>query len=334
MSVRERGNSWQVDIHLTHERHFATLSKNEYSYEQALEFEKELRRQLGKPTKGKVNINSVVHEYLAWVKMQQSPATLIFKKYVLLKHILPYFGYMTPERITDGVITAYKNKRKQEVIYNTRSKGNNRLINLELLTLRHLCKKMFKEKIEAELLPDKRKLPTVLTVDEVKRFLDALEPKYRLLFRLMYETGSRKTEILNLKPESINGNIVTVQGKGGVWRDNPITKDLARNLQHYVKEGKISLSEKVFPFVNIYKAIARAKKKTGITKRIYPHLLRHSLGTHVIESGGDIRTLQEILGHKELTTTQIYTHISNEQKRKVLGMVTNMVTSGNKGRNQ
>jgi integrase/recombinase XerD len=328
MSVRERGNSWQVDIHLTHERHFATLSKNEYSYEQALEFEKELRRQLGKPTKGKVNINSVIHDYLAWVKNQQSPATLKFKKYVLFKHILPYFGYMTPERITEGVITAYKNKRKQEVV-SAVSKGNSRMINLELLTLRHLCKKMFKERIEAELLPDKRKLPTVLTQDEVKRFLDALEPKYKLFFQLMYETGSRLNEVLSLKYSDIDGNIVTIRGKGGRWRTVPISSALSKELA-LPRDTVSNVDTSIFPFVNIYKAVSRAKKKAGIDKRIYPHLLRHSLGTHVIEHGGDIRTLQEILGHKELTTTQIYTHISNVQKRKVLSMVTNMVTNGDK----
>lgn len=333
MSVRERGNSWQVDIHLTHERHFATLSKNEYSYEQALEFEKELRRQLGKPTKGKVNINSVIHDYLAWVKNQQSPATLKFKKYVLFKHILPYFGYMTPERITEGVITAYKNKRKQEVV-SAVSKGNSRMINLELLTLRHLCKKMFKEKIEAELLPDKRKLPTVLTQDEVKRFLDALEPKYKLFFKLMYETGSRLDETLNLKWEDVNGDMVTIKGKGGRWRTTPISDVTAHEIALYRKGSITDDSGKVFPFVNIYKAIARAKKKAAIDKRIYPHILRHSIATHILEHGGDIRTLQEILGHKELTTTQIYTHISSEQKRKVLSMVTNMVTSGNKEGNE
>lgn len=335
MSVRERGNSWQIDIHFTKERHFATLKKSDFSYEEALQYEADLRKQLGRQSiPDTIDINSVYREYLQWVEKQQSPATLRIKRYLLVKHILPFFGRLTPERITEGLIDTYKRNRKEEIISAT-SRGNNRIINLELLTLRHLCKKMFGIKIQANLLPDEQALPVVLTKEEIKRFIDALEPWYRLLFMLIYQTGMRKCEVLNLKWGDINGNLVTVKGKGGSQRTLPVSKAIVKLIAwHRLSTGLMAKNAgddlKLFSFVNIYKAIKRAKIKAGITKRIYPQLLRHSLGTHFIEAGGNIRMLQEILGLKDLTATQRYTHIALEQKRRALEMVTN----GNKKKNE
>lgn len=321
--MRVRGNSYQIDIHLTHARHFHTLPKSKYSYEDALALEAEIRKELGKVKHSKDDINSKVNEYLEWVELHQSPVTLRKKKYVLASVILPHFGHLTPERITEGLINAYKNKRKLNV-KSKRSKGQNKTINDELLVLRHLCKKMFKFRLEAELLPYTRELPTVLTKDEVHRFLDALEPKYKFMFGLMYYAGLRKSEVINLKWENIQGNSIILGGKGGRWRSVPLSDVLIQTLDFHRENIGTGTSGLIFPsykglkYNNIYKAIARARKKTGIEKHIYPHLLRHSFGTHIIEGTGDMRTLQELLGHAKISTTMIYTHITSEQKKKVL----------------
>lgn len=316
--MRSRGNSWQIDIHLSKERHFATFPKTEYSYEDVLQIEKDIRARLGKQkVHVKDDINSVASDYLDWVKLHQKPATLRLKRYLLTLHILPFFGAMTPERITEGLITTYKKKRKQE-IKSAVSKGNDRMINLELLTLRHLCSQMFKEKISAELLPHRKELPVVLTKEEVKAFLDAAEPKYRTLFVFMYHTGSRLSEALNTKWSDLDGNNVTIYGKGGRWRNVPISNTLKVELALYKGIMVQHESGRLFPFSNIYKAVDRTRKKAGIEKRVYPHLLRHTLGTHILEATGDIRTIQEIFGHQAITTTEIYTHIADQQKRNVL----------------
>lgn len=320
--MRSRGNSWQIDIHFTKERHFTTLRKSEYSYKQALEYEADIRKGLGKVKHNKDDINSKVHDYLAWVQMHQSPVTWKKKKYILFGYILPYFGNLTPERITEGLINAYKNKRKQN-LHSKRSKGGNKSINDELLVLRHLCRKMFKFKIEAELLPYKAELPTVLTKDEVHRFLDALEPRYRLMFSLMYYAGLRKSEAVNLKWESVQGDCIIVKGKGGRWRSVPIGGALIQEIASlngvghdasaYIFQGRTGK-----PIKHLDRLYERARLKAGLEKRVYCHLLRHSFGAHIVEGTGDMRTLQELLGHAKITTTQIYSQISSDHKRQVL----------------
>lgn len=337
--MRSRNNSWQIDIHLTHARHFHTLPKSQYSYEDALALETELRKELGKVKHHKDDINSKVHEYLRWVELHQSPVTYRKKKYILFSVILPYFGHLTPERITEGLISGYKAKRKGS-LNSKRAKGGNKSINDELLVLRHLCRKMFNYKLQAELLPYRAELPTVLSKEEVHRFLDALEPRYRLLFSLMYHAGLRKSEAVNLTWENVQGDCIIIKGKGGRWRSVPISNAIMQEIASLNGVGHdantyVFQSRTGKPIKHLDRLYERARLKSGIEKRIYPHLLRHSFGTHIVEGTGDMRTLQELLGHAKITTTQIYSQISSDHKRQVLeaglhgNIHGNMVTEDN-----
>lgn len=321
--MRQRGNSWQIDINLGKAgRHFHTCKKSEYNYADALVLEAELRKELGRAKRFKDDINSKVQDYLKWVEMHQSPVTYRKKKYILFGYILPYFGLLTPERITQGLINGYKNKRKQN-LNSKRSKGGNKSINDEILVLRHLCRKMFDYKLNAELLPYRAELPTILTKEEVKRFLDALEPQYRLMFSLMYYCGLRKSEAVNLTWKSVQSDCLIVKGKGDRWRSVPLSTELLSELKslngtghdtgEYVFHGKTGK-----PIKHLDRLYERARLKAGIDKRVYCHLLRHSFGAHIVEGTGDVRTLQELLGHAKITTTQIYSQISSEHKRQVM----------------
>lgn len=324
MSVRKRGNSWQIDINTRkHGRHFHTIPCEEYTFDQAVELEKEIRKKLGFKVSHKDDLNSKFKEYIKWVELHQAKKTAKIKRYLLNAHVLPFFGSLTPERITQQLITAYKTKRKTEtdIRYISRSKGNNRQINLELLALRHMVKHCYKQKLETDLLPDNRKLPVPLTQEEVKVFLDNLDDKYKLFFRLIYETGMRLSEALNLKWEDVATNVVTIKGKGGRWRTIPLGNALSSEIASFHTMTVETVHDTIFGFSNVYKAVARAKKKAGINKRIYPHLLRHSIATHLVEATGDLRGIQEILGHKSSKTTEIYTHIADEHKRKLLDKV-------------
>jgi site-specific recombinase XerD len=323
MSVRERGSSWQIDINLGKGgRHFHTLRKDKYDYNDALVLEVEIRKELGKVKHSKDDINSKVHDYLEWVRLHQSTVTHKKKKYILFGYILPSFGNLTPERITEGLITGYKNKRKQGIT-SKRSKGGNKSINDELLVLRHLCRKMFKYKLDAELLPYKAELPTVLTKGEVHRFLSALEPRYRLMFSLMYYAGLRKSEAVNLTWQSVQSDCLILKGKGSRWRSIPLSKELMKEIA-LLNGGVHDVNTFVFQsrtgkqIKHLDRIYERARQKAGIEKRVYCHLLRHSFGTHIVEGTGDMRTLQELLGHAKITTTQIYSQISSEHKRQVL----------------
>ncbi len=176
-------------------------------------------------------------------------------------------------------------------------------------------------------LPKKeKKLPAVLTKDEVRNLIDSTDSlKSRLMVALLYSTGLRVSEIVNLKVDDIdfNANSGWVRkGKGSKDRLFIMSKQLSEELKEYLSNrGQNNLyvfsKEKPLTTRNIQKIIQGTRKRAGINKKITPHTLRHSFATHLLEQGTDIRIIQAILGHSSLSTTQVYTHISNEQFRKV-----------------
>ena len=179
-----------------------------------------------------------------------------------------------------------------------------------------------------------RKIPEFLTLEEVFRVLKApdLEKRHgirdRAILEIMYATGLRVSEVSWLKVSDVNLEIgfLKCKGKGSKERIVPLGKAAQNFLRKYLNEarpsflaGKVSL----YLFVgqggrrlsrqSIWKAIKKAVKTAGITKRVSPHTLRHSFATHLLEGGADLRSVQEMLGHSSINTTQIYTHIN--QKR-------------------
>ena len=170
---------------------------------------------------------------------------------------------------------------------------------------------------------DKR-LPEVLTKDEVKRLIDsASNRKSRLIISLLYSSGLRVSELVNLRIEDLNLNEGTGwvrKGKGSKDRIFTVSNNLVNQLKQYL-EGKqhnyIFSKDKPLTTRNIQKIIKNLREKCSINKKITPHTLRHSFATHLLEQGTDIRIIQSILGHSNLNTTQVYTHISSEQIKKV-----------------
>lgn len=169
-------------------------------------------------------------------------------------------------------------------------------------------------------------LPVVLTKEEVKELINSIEnKKHKLIVKLLYSSGLRLSELVNLKVGNLelNENIGWVRGgKGKKDRMFLISKKLSEELAELIKGRK----EEEFLFVgrkgrmserNVQKIINLAAKKAGIEKPVHPHVLRHSFATHLLESGENIRKIQELLGHSNLSTTQIYTHISTEELKKV-----------------
>lgn len=174
----------------------------------------------------------------------------------------------------------------------------------------------------------KRRLPTVLNKDEIKALLNNTGyEKSRILTSLLYSSGMRISECLNLNLEDIefDKKIAWVRGgKGGKDRMVILSNFLIVDLRHYLKhkgiteglilrgrDGKMSVR-------NAEKIISKAAKRSGIRKRVTPHTLRHSFATHLRESGTDLRVIQELLGHSSIQTTEIYTHVSSEEKRRVV----------------
>ncbi|WP_461834152.1 site-specific tyrosine recombinase XerD [Desulfothermus sp.] len=173
-----------------------------------------------------------------------------------------------------------------------------------------------------------RTLPDVLTKDEVFSLIEApdVNTKYgfrdRVLLELMYGSGLRVSEvcILNLFDIDFEGGFLRVTGKGDKQRIVPVHIDGLKLLEEYIENIRPRFSPKTDNvFLNrfgrpisrqaIWKIIKYYAKKVGITKNIYPHTLRHCFATHLLEGGADLRSVQILLGHSDISTTEIYTHV-------------------------
>lgn len=177
----------------------------------------------------------------------------------------------------------------------------------------------------------KKSLPKVLSKEEVVKILDVdLINKYsyrnKAMIELMYSSGLRISELINLKLYDINLDIgnVRVMGKGSKERLIPVDDYAINYLKKYIEEYRILLNTKNsdYLFLNnrgtnisrqaFFKIIKEIAIKKNIKTEFSPHTLRHSFATHLLENGADLRSIQEMLGHSNVTTTQIYTHVSDK----------------------
>lgn len=181
--------------------------------------------------------------------------------------------------------------------------------------------------------------PDFLFQEEMIELLDSIEiqddlgVRNKAMLELMYASGLRCSEVVNLQVSDIDFNqmIILVHGKGGKDRYVPFHEYARDWLIKYIDEARNNLMIKNeghnFVFVNkngnpltnrgIENIVDRITFKYDATKKIHPHTIRHSFATHLLNAGADIRTVQELLGHKNLTTTQVYTHISKDHLKKV-----------------
>ncbi len=205
------------------------------------------------------------------------------------------------------------------------SKAKNTIM-LALAALKFFYSEILKKDLSNIKIPKKeRKLPEVLTKDEVKKLIESADnKKSQLMIKMLYSSGLRVSELVNLKVEDMNLSEKTGwvrSGKGSKDRIFSISEALAKELQEYIearKENKYCFSkEKPLTTRNVQKIISYTKNKAGMSKKVTPHTLRHSFATHLLENGVDIRLIQAMLGHASISTTQIYTHISGEQIKKV-----------------
>lgn len=188
-------------------------------------------------------------------------------------------------------------------------------------------KEMLKKKFEIKTPKIKKSTPVVMTKEEINDLFNAIKNKKHLaLIKLYYSSGLRLSEAINLKVKDLdlNENVLWVRsGKGGKDRMTILSNSLAQDLKNFIasknKDDFVFVTRKQSPFSArfIQKILEKAKQKINLQKDIHIHTLRHSFATHLLEAGTDIRKIQELLGHSDLSTTQIYTQISNEQLKKV-----------------
>jgi integrase/recombinase XerD len=183
-----------------------------------------------------------------------------------------------------------------------------------------------------------RRLPGVLSRDEVARLLDAPDPADRMFWRdkalleFAYAAGVRVGELIALKVRDVDlqAGMALVFGKGARERLVPVGRPALRALIVYLREvrpglarnrgeGVVFLNARGTPLsrMGVWKILQRQVRRAGIERRVTPHTLRHSFATHLLEGGADLASVQEMLGHADISTTQIYTHVEREYLRDV-----------------
>jgi len=184
-----------------------------------------------------------------------------------------------------------------------------------------------------------KKLPNALSVDEVDRLISAPDLRSwrgirdRASLELLYATGMRVSELTALTLDSVNMDVGFIRcvGKGSKERIIPMGRKAKKALAKYLGRSRARLAGKRgresalfltrlgggMSRQNFWKMLKRYARKAGIKKEITPHILRHSFATHLLERGADLRIVQEMLGHADISTTQIYTHVDKERLKSI-----------------
>jgi len=215
-------------------------------------------------------------------------------------------------------------------LFDTKSRNT---IMLAAASLKFFFKEVIKKDISSISFPRKEKtLPQVLTKDETRKLLESAETKKsKLMLSFLYSSGLRVSELVNLKKEDINltEKIGWVRkGKGSKDRIFSISESLCNDLKLFLEKHPehIYLFSEAKPLTsrNVQKIIKKVALRAGIQKKVTPHTLRHSFATHLLESGTDIRVIQELLGHSNLGTTQLYAHVSSEMVKSIKNPLDNL----------
>lgn len=299
------------------------------------------------PASASDSIRQLVGPYLRHIAPRQSPRTVKDKRSCFDNHLIPYFGGFRIQELTSTAYASYQEMRVRQFATMSKEakekhqiKDGHRSINKELAYMGGLIKWARKflhvkplESLFREELPYRRPIPKVWTKKEAEKLISCTQPEYRTFIQALFHLGIRFQSARMLRWEQVDlhathaDSSIVIMGKGNKENRLPLSSELHKSLLAMSAAREAQSARDRSPWVfpspknparpihNVRKAIDRAKIASGINKRISPHLLRHSLATHLLEQGADLRTVQEILGHSKVTTTEWYTQVALELKR-------------------
>lgn len=283
------------------------------------------------------NLNNIIDEFMDFLLIDKHYSKNTFESYK--KDLIKFADYNKDKDINNISKSDIKNYIKY--LYN--QSLNERSIARNISALKSFYKFLLISKIICDNPMDSislpklgKKLPNTLSEDEINKLLDIklinnYSYRNKAMLELMYATGLRVSELVNLKVYDVNLEeaIVKTMGKGSKERIIPIGDYALNAIKTYIEEYRELLLKREindYLFLNnhgkkmtrqgFFKIIKKLASEQGIKHEFSPHTLRHSFATHLLKNGADLRIIQELLGHSDIATTQVYTHVSNEELEK------------------
>jgi integrase/recombinase XerC len=280
-------------------------------------------------------------EYIKYIKFQKGYSYLTIESYQ--RDILDFMSYLNHESISSfQEVEYYMLRGYMKELHDRKLSANT--INHKLSSLRSFYKYLVKKKyvknnpfLLMESVKTPKRNPHFLYLEEMEGLLDSIKVdtslgiRNKAMLELMYATGLRCSEVVNLTFSQIdfNSSIILVHGKGDKDRYVPFHDYAKKWLLKYINEarGEFVTEDYAYVFVNnrgkkmtnrgIEDIINRVAYQYDPLMKIHPHTFRHSFATHLLDAGADLLTVQQLLGHSSLSTTQVYTHVTKEQLKKV-----------------
>ena len=266
----------------------------------------------------------LLSEYNKLLKIENYSEQTVKSYYSALKLFFEWIVESQIDKVTNEAIRDYLYFCKTERKYSFSS------MKMVIASIRYFYVKLLKKDIPDALNIELRKpsiLPTVLSVKEISKILEVTKNlKHKTVLVLIYSAGLRLGELLNLEIADIDSESMKIHIRGAKGKKDRyvmLSENVLKLLREYYKEFKPQKyiiegqnGGKYSP-KSVQSVFKRSLKKAGIKKKASVHTLRHSFATHLLDDGTDIRYIQELLGHKRLETTQIYTHVSSYSINKI-----------------
>lgn len=286
-------------------------------------------------------MKDVLNKFVIYLKDEKNYSDYTITNYSI--DIEEFYVFLKKENITRLQDVDYKVLRKY-LNYMTENKYSNKTISRKLSSLRTFFKYLVKKEIINDnpmiLISnpkEEKKLPKYLNYGEIEKILEIPNKETTLglrnacILEILYSTGIRVSELVNLKINDIDfyNKKIRVLGKGNKERIVLFGNRCEHLLERYIKESRVVLNKKKMEYLflnnlgqnisvrSIENIIDKIEKEACLKFSISPHVFRHTFATHLLDNGADLNSVKELLGHENLNTTAIYTHVSNERLRKV-----------------
>jgi integrase/recombinase XerD len=287
-------------------------------------------------------MHTLVDEYLNYLAIEKGVALNTLEAYS--RDLNSYTGFMEGRGAT--AVSEITPRDVVAFLGDLRSRGlTANSVNRTLAAIRGFHKYLIGERkidynpvAHIELAKVWMRLPETLTMAEMDRLIEQaafdspLGMRDRAMLELMYATGVRVSELISITMNSINWQVgyIIVIGKGNKERIIPVGQSALSFTSRYINEGRPSLVKRSMTnilFVNrsgqgltrqgFWKIVKKYATKAGLANKVHPHTFRHSFATHLLEGGADLRSVQVMLGHSDIATTQIYTHVTRERLKDI-----------------